>query len=85
MADEVERLRVEVIYEQERNANNVRAYSEEVDGLRDSVEKLRTALAALLEAEWMVTPDWGGDRESVLEQGREALCSTVKALKGEKP
>jgi hypothetical protein len=39
-------------------------------------EGLRLALAGLVDAEWMVTHDWGGDREAVLKVAREALAST---------
>jgi len=38
LRDEVERLRADVLYEQERNANNVKAYSEEVERLRAEIE-----------------------------------------------
>jgi hypothetical protein len=41
LADEVERLRSDVLYEQERNANNVRAYSEELEKRTVEVQRLR--------------------------------------------
>lgn len=35
--------------------------------------RLLEALKELTEAEWMVSHDWGGDRESALEKAREAI------------
>ena len=38
--------------------------------LEAEVERLRATLIGLLGAEWMVTHDWGGDRESILRAAR---------------
>jgi len=45
------------------------------------IARLEGALDALVNAEWMVTHDWGGDRDTVLEKARAALA----ARQGEKP
>jgi len=46
-------------------------------GKRIKVEKINLdlleALKALLKAEWMVSHDWGGDRESVIKQVKAAI------------
>jgi hypothetical protein len=42
--------------------------------------ELLEALTALLDAEWMVTHDWGGDREAVLN----AAKASISKAKGEK-
>jgi hypothetical protein len=36
---------------------------------------LREALQELVDAEWMVTHDWGGNREAILEKARRALLA----------
>jgi len=38
--------------------------------LEAEVERLRATVIGLLGAEWMVTHDWGGDRESILRAAR---------------
>ena len=43
---------------------------------RAKLAKLRAALGDLLGAEWMVSHDWGGDREGVLKAARRALEET---------
>ena len=59
-----------------------------------ALERLVKASNALLNAEWMVTHDWGGDREAVLRDVRSALrglCTIAKRRhaaakrKGRKP
>ena len=35
---------------------------------------LYEALEEIINSEWMVTHDWGGDRNSVMEKGRKALA-----------
>lgn len=47
--------------------------SEEMGKVEAEREKLRKALQALYDAEWMVTHDWGGDRDSVMDKVRKAL------------
>ena len=34
---------------------------------------LREALKELLDAEWMMSHDWGGDRQAVLQKAKSAL------------
>lgn len=41
--------------------------------LHAAAPALAEALEALLSAEWMVTHDWGGDRDGVTEKARAAL------------
>jgi hypothetical protein len=49
-----------------------------VDKLTRERDTLRKALKALVDAEWMVSHDWGGDREAVIDQAYAALriCPT---------
>lgn len=64
--------RLEIHEEAARNSlDDARGY---ITVLKAEVEKLREALSDLLAAEWMVTHDWGGDREAVLEKARAALA-----------
>lgn len=42
--------------------------------LEKAAPYLLEALKELLEAEWMVTHDWGGDRDAVLKKGRRAVA-----------
>ena len=48
------------------------AHLREVTQERDA---LRAALRDLVEAEWMVTHDWGGDRAAILERARNLSAS----------
>ena len=43
-----------------------------------AVDGLVEALEGLITAEWMVTHDWGGDREAVLEKAKQALANFKK-------
>ena len=40
----------------------------------ETIKGMYEALKELREAEWMVTHDWGGDREEVLKKANEALA-----------
>ena len=44
-------------------------------------QRLLDALRALVKAEWMVTHDWGGDRQSVLKQARAAIRFATRRTK----
>ena len=48
----------------------------EILKLREQNATLRAALEMLTEAEWMVTHDWGGDRDVVLSNAIQALATT---------
>lgn len=52
--------------------------------LLDALDKAEAALKAWRDAEWMVTHDWGGDREAVHNQGDEALAAIKELDNGEK-
>jgi hypothetical protein len=56
---------------------NAVEYHKAQAALRDSpseeVERLRKSLENLLEAEWMVTHDWGGDRATIIKEAEQAL------------
>jgi len=49
-----------------------------VNSQAEHITKLERALIGLIEAEWMVTHDWGGDREAVMTQARAALDKAGK-------
>ena len=51
----------------------VATMSEEMGKIEADCEKLSEALQALYDAEWMVSHDWGGDRDSVMEKVHAAL------------
>lgn len=42
--------------------------------------ELFECLKALRDAEWMVTHDWGGDREAILARVDAAIVKTAKAF-----
>ena len=63
---------VEILYEQERNANNVRAYS----------DRIEAALALHFES---LEPPEKTHRTECVPCERPWPCRTVKALRGEKP
>ena len=94
---EIERLQGDVAYERERNATNVRAYSDELEKCTAEVEQLRAAsryrnthdvrasrIDAALALHGPVHPDIPeGTWCLECESGTVWPCPTVKALKGE--
>lgn len=51
----------------------ITAMSDEMGKVEAECDEMRKALQALYGAEWMVTHDWGGDREAVMREVRTAL------------
>jgi hypothetical protein len=48
--------------------------TDRADALEARLRDTAAALDALVEAEWMVSHDWGGDRASVMGAAREILA-----------
>jgi hypothetical protein len=45
-----------------------------------AIKQVYSALVELLGAEWMVTHDWGGDRDGVLERAKQAQLYYQKVV-----
>jgi hypothetical protein len=63
-----------LLAENERLEIEAEEGSQTVKMLMAENERLREALYELRNAEWMVTHDWGGDREAVLAKADAALA-----------
>lgn len=68
-------------------------FSEQIDSIEheneqlvERIQRLKETLRELMESEWMVTHDWGGDRAGLFEKVRAVLANKPNSVKdGYKP
>jgi hypothetical protein len=57
------------------HVRTVEERAQKAETLKTENARLRKALRDLVDAEWMMSHDWGGDRQLVLDEARAALTS----------
>ena len=72
MADELAASRAEFI----GAMTSLGSMADELTTARADAAVLREALHDLVEADWMVSHDWGGDRDGVMKRARQALAAS---------